>query len=231
MAAIPLLSAQASAASVEMQATNPVIELGVTETVNTDPDLATIGTGVTTDAMTAKEALDANNRQMDAVIKKLKDAGVESKDIQTSGISISPQFRYRNGEEPVFTGYQVTNRVSVKVRKLDRLGTLIDQLVTAGANNFFGPTFSLDDDNAAKLAAREAAMDRAQDQAEFYARKAGYNGVKLLAVSESISGYSPMPMMKSADIRVSAARAESAPVEPGQVGTAVSINVQYEMTR
>ena len=46
---------------------------------------------------------------------------------------------------PRVVGYQVQNTVTVKVRKLDTLGAVLDQAVTVGANTVNGISFSVED--------------------------------------------------------------------------------------
>ena len=236
--AIPLIVASAAAvaanpaaaAEVQVQAEGPVIELNVFESVDADPDMATISAGVTTEAMTAVEALRQNSAQMRRVIDRIKSLGVDEDDIQTTGINLNARYDYdQPTRQQVFRGYQVSNRVSVKLREIDEVGEVLDALVAAGANDLNGPSFSLEDDAAAKAAARRSALDRARAQAMDYARWAGYSNVRLLEVSESIQGRGPMPYA-SDGIVLTAARAESAPVQPGRLSTGISVTVKYEMT-
>ncbi|MDZ4308717.1 SIMPL domain-containing protein [Allopontixanthobacter sp.] len=224
-AAIP-----ASAAEVQIQATGPVVELSVNETVKAKPDLATISAGVSTEAPTAVAAMRQNASEMDAVIKRIKSLGIADRDIQTSGINLNPRYDYdQPTQRQVFRGYSASNRVSVILRKVPDTGKVLDALVEAGATDIGGPQFSIDDDTAAKAQARKAAMERAQAQALEYANWAGYTGVRLLEVSESIMFSPPMPMMEQA-IMVTGSRVKT-PVEPGMVGTGVNLTVKYEMTR
>ncbi|MGZ3172905.1 MAG: SIMPL domain-containing protein [Croceibacterium sp.] len=232
--AIPLLAmsalrAPAAAAEVQIQAQAPVVELTVSETVNSTPDIAQIGTGVTTRAQSAKEAVRLNAVAMQKVVDRLKALGIVPKDIQTSNFSLNAQFTYPNGGgQPVFAGYEVTNQVSAKLREIDKVGDALDALVAAGATNINGPSFMLDDDTAAQQAARSRAMQRGQAMAQDYARMAGYTGVKLLEVSESVQG-GPLPPQPMA-FRAQIAQAKT-PIEPGEVGSTVNLTVKYEMTR
>ena len=89
--------------------------------------------------------------------------------------------------------------------------------------------FSIDDDTAPRTQARKAALDKAKRQADDYAKWAGYSGVRLLQVSEAVNPGRPMPMVEMQMARV--ADAKATPVEPGLVGTSVTVNVTYEMTR
>lgn len=235
--AIPALAAgvvasSAQAAEVQIAAQAPVVELSVSETVDAKPDIVEIGAGVTSQAYTAVEAMRINAREMTAVIERLKALGIDKADIQTTGINLSAQYDYDQAERrQVFRGYQASNRVSVTLREVKRAGEVLDALVAAGATDLSGPRFALDDDTEARAQARKAAFTKARAQAEEYARWSGYTGVRLLEVSESIMTNRPIAYAE-ADMRQSIkVAAAPTPVEPGLVGTLVSITVKYEMTR
>lgn len=232
--AIPLfamsaLAVPATAAEVQIQAQAPVVELTVSETVNSPPDVAQIGAGVTTRAPSAKEAVRLNAAAMQKVVDRLKTLGIPAKDIQTSNFNLNAQFNYPpGGGSPTFAGYEASNQVSVKLRQIDKVGDVLDALVAAGANNVFGPSFMLDDDSAAAAAARTRAFQRGQAMAQDYARMAGYSGVRLLEVSESVQGRGPVPPMP---VAYAAERDAKTPIAPGEVGVTVNLTVKYEMTR
>jgi len=230
LAAGAIAAPAAAAAEVQLQATGPVVELNVTESVKAKPDIVTIGSGVTTLAPTAVEAMRQNAQQMNAVVARIKALGIAADDIQTSGINLSAQYDYDQAQhKQVFRGYHASNRVSVVLRKVEDTGTVLDALVAAGATDLDGPNFAIDDDTAARAQARKAAFDKANGQAMEYARLAGYSGLRLLEVSEAIHSGSPMPMMDRAVAQ--AAEYAKTPVQPGLVATSVSITVKYEMTR
>jgi uncharacterized protein YggE len=224
------IASPAMAAEIQLQAQGPVVELSVTETVKARPDLAAVGAGVTAQAATAVEAMQKTATAMDAVVRRIKSLGIADEDIQTTGINLGAQYDYDQVQRiQVFRGYQASNRVSVILRKVADTGRVLDALVAAGATDISGPSFSIDDDTAQRGQARKNALDKAKRQAEEYARWAGYSGVRLLQVSELVNPGPPMPYMERA--MVADAKAASSPVEPGLVGTAVTVNVSYEMTR
>lgn len=224
------LPAAALAANVDIAATGPVVELNVYESVDVAPDTATIGAGVTTEAPTATEALRQNSAEMQKVIARIKALGVAEKDIQTTGINLNARYDYDQAtQRQVFSGYMASNRVSVILRKIDDTGRVLDALVEAGANDINGPSFSIDDDTAAKDAARKRAVERAQAQAKAYAAMLGYDGAKVLAISEGMTGNSPMPQM--AEMRLSATKVDAAPVQPGMVQAGVNISITYELVK
>lgn len=236
--AIPLAAATAmaaapaalSAAEIQVQATGPVIELSVTESVASDPDIANISAGVTTRAATAVQAMQQNAQQMTRVISQIEALGVDEDDIQTSGINLNAQYDYdQQTREQVFRGYQVSNTVSVKLRDIGTTGQVLDALVAAGATDLGGISWSVDDPTSARQQARTSAVQSALEQARAYASMSGYSDVRLLEINESIAPSPPMPVgRKYAAEQVSA---DSTPVRPGQVESSVSVTVKYEMTR
>jgi len=225
------LAVPAAAADVQVTSQGPLVELSVTETVKAKPDLAEVSAGVSTQATTAVEAMRLNATAMDAVVKRIKALGIKDADIQTTGINLGAQYDYdQSTQRQVFRGYQASNRVSVTLRDVARTGPVLDALVAAGATDIGGPSFSIDDDSAPRAQARKAAFDKAQAQATEYARWAGYSGVRLLSVSEAVNPGRPMPYAQRDAIMATAAKAPT-PVEPGLVGTAVTVSVTFEMTR
>jgi hypothetical protein len=223
-----LASPAVHAANVEIQASGPVVELNIEESVELEPDMATISAGVTTEAPSATEALRANSREMRRVIEEIKAQGVEEKDIQTSGISLNARYDYdRTNQRQVFRGYQVSNRVSVKLREIERVGEVLDALVEAGATDLSGPHFSVEDDAAALERARTRAMERGKQRAMAYANMAGFDDIKLLEINETLMGSGPVPMKRS--LAEDAIQVSAAPVQPGMVSSGVSITVKYEM--
>lgn len=228
---LAVMASPAFAAEIQLQAQGPVVELAVTETVKARPDLATVSAGVTSQAQTAVEAMQKTATSMDAVVRRIKALGIADEDIQTTGIELGAQYDYDQAQRrQIFRGYQASNRVSVILRKVPDTGKVLDALVAAGATDISGPSFSIDDDTAPRAQARKAALDKAKRQAEEYAKWAGYSGVRLLQVSELVNPGRPMPFADKAEIMVTGARVAS-PVEPGLVGTAVTVTVTYELTR
>lgn len=219
-----------SAAEIHIEAKNPVVELSVSEVIETAPDTATFSTGVETSAPTASAALRQNSAEVAKVIAQLRKLGIAEKDIQTSGINLNAEYEYIQAtQKNQFKGYRVSNQVQVKIRDIAKLGAIMDSVVVLGATNINGPWFSINDDSALKIEARARALANGQAQAESYAKASGYSSVRLLSVAEGISGRSPgpRPMMKQTfDVEAS-----SVPIAPGQIGTAVVLSLQYEMVR
>jgi len=231
---LPLLAASVlaapAAAEVQVTSAGPVVALTVQESVEAEPDIVNVGAGVTTQARTAVEAMRLNAAEMTRVIDRIKALGIAPRDIQTTGISLGAQYDYnQQTQRQVFRGYAASNRVSVKLRQIDKTGEVLDALVAAGATDLNGPDWSIDDDSAARAQARRQAMETARNQALEYARAAGYSDIRLLEVNETIVPGRPMPYVVAP--RAVAVEQAATPVQPGMVQAAVTVTVSYEMTR
>lgn len=233
-AAPALLSAQPAAAQALAGAPMPALQgtrLDVVAEgeVTRAPDVATIGAGVVTQAATAAAAMAENATRMAATVAALRRAGIADRDIQTSAINLSPQYRYGENVPPVITGYQAGNQVNVRFRDVKRAGAILDTLVAQGANQINGPTLAVDRPEAALDEARAAAIATARARAALYARAAGLSVKRILSISES-GGFAapsaPMPIMVTA--RKRGEMADTA-IEGGEQRLAVTVSVSFEL--
>ena len=162
------------------------------------PDVATISTGVVTQAADANAAMRANAVQMDKVMAAIRAAGIAERDIQTSGINLNPQYKYVENQPPSIVGYQASNNVNVKVRDLSRLGKVLDAFVANGANQINGPSFEVDKPDEAYDEARLAALKKAQARADTYASALGLKVRRIVSTSEGGASLPrPMPMIRA----------------------------------
>jgi uncharacterized protein YggE len=229
-----LASAQVQELAAAHGATGPVVTLSVTESVRAAPNLANINTGVETRALTAKDAMAQNAAKIETLVSALLKAGINRKDIQTSGLNLNPQYDYsprNNGsnEGPRFIGYQANNNLSVVIRMLDKAGELVDTMVNAGATNINGPSFSIEDPSTLQDQARTKAVTTAQTRANFYAQAAGYKSARLLSISETNEVERPIAVM--AMRMEDAAPAAKTRIEPGQLSSSITLNFRYMLER
>ena len=203
------------------------LDLVVEGTSTRVPDVAEIGAGVVTQATDASAAMAENARRMTAVIAALKSAGVAERDIRTSSLNLSPQYRYDNDKPPVLTGYQANNRVNVRFRDMARVGRIVDALVAQGANQVDGPNLVVDKPDAALDEARNSAVAKARARATLYANAAGLRVKRIISISESQGDVirPPMPMMMMRD----KAAAANTPVSAGEQVLAVTLTVTFEL--
>lgn len=193
----------------------------------TQPDMATINLGVTTQAETAAEAMQQNSAQQTAVVEALAGAGVEDRDIQTSGLNLTPMMDYsREGQPPRVSGYQAQNMVTVRVRDLDGLGATLDTLVTAGANEINGITFGRDDADQVQDEARRDAVADARHRAEVMAEAAGLTLGPVLTMRDVVQGATPpRPVM----MRQAMDAAGSVPVAAGELTMLAQVEMQFAL--
>jgi uncharacterized protein len=203
--------------------------------VTATPDTAYVTSGVMSQGATAKEALDLNNADMTKLIETLKAAGIDGKDIQTTGFSVSPNYVYsdardQNGYQlpPKIVGYTVSNGVTVQVRDLTKLGAVLDQAVTVGANQVNGITFAVEDPSELYDEARKLAFADALSKGELYAGAAGVELGAIALISEQINYAPPQPYMYKAEAAMSADRA-FVPVEVGSLTFAIDVNVNWDL--
>ncbi|KAF1015943.1 MAG: 26 kDa periplasmic immunogenic protein [Stenotrophomonas maltophilia] len=194
------------------------------------PDVASLSAGVVTQAADGNSAMRQNAQQMDKVLAAVKAAGIAERDVQTSGISLNPQYRYAENEAPKITGYQASNNVSVKVRDITKLGKVLDALAAQGANQINGPSFEIDKPEPVYDEARLAALKKAQERAQTYAKSLGLQVRRIVSISEnSNGGFRPMPMMRA--MAASAAMDKATPVAPGESTVSVNLDVVFELGR
>jgi len=202
------------------------ISLSATGAVETTPDKVDITTGVTTEGQTARAALDKNTEAMTGVVAGLKDSGIEPKDIQTTNFSISPVYEQRKqGQAPFITGYRVTNSVHITVRDTKKLGDILDQVVSLGANEIGSISFGVSEPEGLKDEARKQAMRNAIANAKLYTEAAGVELGPVLTIAEDEGSY--QPRYGAAPMAMEMAKA--APIEAGTTTVEVRLRVTWEL--
>jgi uncharacterized protein len=195
--------------------------------VDAAPDMATISLGVTTQDKTAALALSANSVEMAKIVDRLRAAGIEDRDLQTSGLSLSPDFDYSkfSGRGEII-GYVVSNMLTVRVRALDKLGTLLDAAVADGANALNGVSFGLTNPDPVMTEARKRAVAEARARAELLTGAAGVELGRIVSMSESSAQIGPAPMFRA---EASVADAMPVPVQAGELSTSAYVTITWEI--
>lgn len=192
-------------------------------------DMAVVSVGVVSQAPRAGDALAQNSKLMTEVVAAVKGAGIEARDIETSQISLRPQYSYPgqgSREAPKLVGYEANNTVSIRVRAFDKLGGLLDRLVTSGANQIRGVELTLAEPGPLRDQARAAAMKDAIRKAQLLADAAGVRIVRLFSASEEVSD-PPRPLMRmSAD---AAAQRAPVPIEAGEQEIRGRVSAMFEI--
>lgn len=198
--------------------------------VKIKPDIAQVNIGVEVVKPTVKEASGEANEIMEAVLAALAEAGVEEKDIQTSGFSIWVERVY--GPDGSFDDeqnrYHVNNNVFATLRDLETVGATLDAAIEAGANNIYGVTFSLADPKSIESDARAKAVENAKAKAE---ELAGLNGAEVgaaVSISEVVGqggGYFG-GNFAAAQMQYGGGGTS---VSPGELSLSMQIQITYEL--
>ncbi|NRA89426.1 MAG: SIMPL domain-containing protein, partial [Rhizobiales bacterium] len=196
------------------------------------PDIAYISIGVSSNAATARIALDKNNKAMNNIITALTKQKVESKDFQTSNFSINPRYNNNrdNNQLPEVIGYEVFNTLSITIRDLQSLGPILDQVVVSGSNRINNIRFSIANPGPLKDKARALAAKDAKRRAEIYAATLGFTLGKITRITEGRATTNPFngnfPMMSAS--RMSMDKGSSTPVEAGEQAVTTSVDITWE---
>ena len=190
-AALPSAAA-AQQATINQTIAGTRLDINSTGEVTRVPDLATISAGVVSHASTATSAIQQTAARMARVREALRRAGIADRDIQTSNVSLNPDYVYANNQPPKLSGYNASNQLTVRFRDIANTGKILDALVGEGANQINGPNLSVEHPEAALDAARAKAVAAGRARADLYARSLGMRVVRIVAVSES-GGYAPPP--------------------------------------
>lgn len=206
----------------------PKLVLSAQGEVKAVPDQATLTLSVVTQKRQASEALQQNAKEMSDAVAALKAAGIETKDIQTSSVSIQPQYTYATNIPRRLTGYEARNTITVTIRKIEKTGDILDKVVTLGINEVNGPYFGLADKSKAQDEARKQAMDKVRKLAALYEDGMGLKLGRIMQVNESSS--MPMPQMEMArGLMAAEAKAASTPVEAGELNVTAQVTVVWEI--
>lgn len=218
-----LILVGAALALASAQAAERTVTVTGEATVGVAPDTAVIRIGVSSQEKTAREAGEANARQMTSVLAAIKASGIAERDIQTSRLSLQPQYDPNKGGTARLTGFQATNQVTVRIRDIDSLPTVLDRAIGAGANEMSGIEFVVSEQSKLLDQARDDAIADARRKAELYARAAGAKVGQVVSISEEgPASPQPRPMQ--------AVRAGAVPVAPGEQTLRAIVSVSYQLT-
>lgn len=192
------------------------------------PDMAILSLGVTREGADASTAMAATSEAMAKVLVRLEAAGVAERDLQTTRVSLQPRYvRPTQGQTtpPKIAGFIASNELSVRIRDLDILGSVVTAAIGDGANTLGGLEFTSADLSAARNAARAAAVADARARAGVLADAAGVTLGRLRSLSEA-GGYAPPVPMARIEF---AEAAMDMPVAAGEIGVRAQVSLVFEI--
>jgi uncharacterized protein len=220
--AFALLFAALVAAPLPALAVDRLVTVTGDATVSVAPDTVMIRIGVTSAGKNAREASETNAKQMTSVLNAIKANGIDPRDIQTSRLSLQPQYDPSKPGAARLTGFQVTNQVTVRIRDIGKLPAILDHAIAAGANEMSGIEFVVSQQSHLLDEARTEAIADAHRKAALYAQAAGAKLGRVVAIADEGAVPPPRPVMQ-------ALRAGAVPVVPGEQTLRASVTVSYEL--
>jgi uncharacterized protein YggE len=188
------------------------------------PDLLTADVAIEFAAPDVTTATNQTNDRQRAVIDALTSRGIDGKDINTTQVSLQPEY----GDNSTISGYRATNAIQVKIRKLDSASQALTSIVDAGGNatRINSVSYSIEDNSKLVTDARARAFQDAQDRAKQYAQLSGLTLGKVISISEAPGSTPPVPAVPMPR----GAMATEMPLQPGEQTVGFTVTAVWELT-
>ena len=211
----------------------PTLTVSETGTLTHAPDTAFVTFGLDSPGKLLAEAQRQNSAVMSKVMDRLRESQIDKELIQTSSFTVSPHYRPRPKRSadappapPEIVGYVVSNMVTVEIRALDRVGTVIEEVLKAGANSFQGLHWGLRDEQSARLSALKQAAAKAREKAAVLSEALRVKLVRVLSVSEG--GHMVRPAAPMARMAMDTSTGD-VPISPGELKIEAMVTLVYEI--
>ncbi len=205
--------------------TNGIVVDGLGKVSGT-PDVLRVTLGVSVKRDDVSSAMEAASSRQGKVRAALRRSGVADRDLQTSEVSVYPD--YDNRGRP--NGYRVSETLTAKLRDLKKAGRAIADAVEAGGNEAVvqGVSFSLEDNADLLVQARDDAFADARAKAERYAQLSGraLGEVQLVAETADPGQAQPVPFAYDGAGRSSL---KAVPIDAGTTDVTVTVTVRWAL--
>lgn len=203
----------------------PTIAVSATSTIYVEPDLAIITFSVVNEAKTVSKAMKENAQKMNAVISRLKQLGVEDKDLKTINFNIFLHYEQDNvTQKRVSAGYQAYQSLRVKIRNFDKIGDIIQGAIDVGVNQVSNLIFMVEKQEDIQKQARMQAIEKAQIKAQELATKLGIQLGKIVGFNENSS------VPRSFNVKGGMEAASASPqIEAGENEITITVTIIYEI--
>jgi hypothetical protein len=205
--------------------------------ITVKPDLAVVNFSVVTQGLDPNDVQKTNDEKMAKAINYLKTAAIDEKDIKTTSYNLAPQYDYNwcnTGDShiycpPKLVSYTLTQQVQVKLRDLAKVGEVIGNLPEQGVNEISSINFTVDNDEAPKIEARQQAIEKAMAQATLMAKASGIKIGRIINIAEN-GAYMPYPYAEKAAVGLGGGTVSaSSPIQSGSQDITVDVSITYEI--
>ncbi|MEK7228118.1 MAG: SIMPL domain-containing protein [Patescibacteria group bacterium] len=217
--------------------TNTITVAGKGE-VNKSPDTAKVFFSVRNEKRVLKEAQDEVSAKIGKIKTELIAKGVEEKYIKTDSYTSYPQYDYNQARcyssycppsTPTLRGYEVAHSITISIKNLDAVESVLGILATNTVTDMNGPNFGFEDDKMVTREARDLAIADAKAEAEKLAKSLGVRIVRIVSFSENGGGY-PMPMYAKAEMGAALDMNQNTPQIPvGEQKVSSNVTIVYEI--
>jgi uncharacterized protein YggE len=206
-----------------------IVKTTGTAELKVTPDQATIQVGVERQSATAKYAKTEVARTSRKILAALKELKVDDKDIQTAYLYLDPMIDYRKGVR--ITNFTAEQSLSVTVRDLSKLDTVMDAVISAGANHIGGIEYQSSELRRYKDEARDSAAQAAREKAEALAKALGNQIGKTYSIVEvpEAQGYSGPIAGMTANTSLEDYRSRGPSTAPGQLTVKASVVISFDL--
>jgi uncharacterized protein len=219
----------------ESRPETPMLTVSATGSLSLAPDTAFVTFGLETAGKSLADTQRRNSAVMNRVMDRLRDLQIDKERIQTWSFTVSPQYRPQPNRpadglaaSSEIIGYIVSNMVTVEIRVLDRVGTVIEEVLKVGANNFQGLRWALRDEHTARLDALKSAAARAREKAAALSGALHVKLGRILSVNEGGQMVRPMPYMERSMATMDAGGGQS-PISAGEMVVEATVTLIYEV--
>lgn len=217
--------------TVTQTAGQPFIVSGMGK-VSVTPDIAKVNLGIESNGVVLKRVQDEVNTKSKNLVAKLKNLGINEKDIKTTNYYVYPNYDYQNGGQKI-NGYRVSTSYEVTIKDFDKVNDVLVLGPEAGANIAGGVNFEINDDTKKEKLneAREIAVKEAKDKAQGLSKASGITLGKIINISEEMGGSQirqyavPMASGMALDSK-SVAQPE---IQAGETDISVTVSLSYEV--
>ena len=191
------------------------------------PDIGQIDLSVVTPSKTVEQGQKENTEKMNKITQTMKELGIKENDLKTIGYNIYPRYQYLVGKSEII-GYETSQTLRVKIRQLEKVGQILGQAASLGANQIGSLSFIFDEPEKLKTEARQVAVANAKQKADDLAKSLGVKLGKLASFSESVFG-EPMPLYAKEGYGIGGGGNGAPQIEAGQNEIIINVNLTYEI--
>ena len=207
-----------------------------TGSVTAPPDTAFVTLGMDTTGKSLTEAQRQNSATIQKVMERLRELKIDKERIQTAAFTVSPQYKPPSKRPsdappapPEIVGYSISNTITIEVRDVEKVGTVIEEVLAAGANHFHGLRWALRNEQQARLNALKIAAGEAREKATALSQAVNVKLGRLMNVTEGSRVVAPMPRVGRAMAAMEGAGGE-VPISSGEMKVEATVTLIYEIT-